>query len=602
MTNVYDAALTPEEERAMLQGFIEQGLSNKEIAKRYGIDASNISRKLKKYGLVCAKFKNAKCRKGQFQQPADQVERPQTQVDPPANEEGRSRKKGKARKTPIVPPSSVVAPPPITEEILTNPQKLQSILLSLSIQQMMTSQDSKWASVLLTLLDKTNALQKQPEQEVVVKYRRPTFLNEKQCKIIDTIVYSKKKIIMIEGDQRTGKSTCIWVALGEFVLNHDHFVQVDLMTGKGEQSERILRDLMKDQLLLEFNDNMISSYIKTKAVYFHKGSRIDTHETTVSDIKGSDAHLIWIDELDVAIKQSPEAVMSAIFVLRARKDLKCILSANMDKGAYLLLRDTLQKEEFRDDIEFVTLTKADSPHLQDTNNDVLLECISNAIVGEDFTQRRLHNVSTADGDMFDPAALRDAFETYAMFMVQCPTIERCILAIDPSGTGHKWGWFLGAFNRGVFWEMESGEIQMGMPDESGQKWSPERMEAFFMKFVRAHGAEVVIESNSGGGIMKTNLALKGARVTSQNFGSDNDVNSRSAYIQRARRLLDERVIVLRNQTLHSQLLIYAPTVKSEDRFKGDLADAFLHFCWRAVYLSNHNKKFEFINEDKGNGF
>ena len=278
------------------------------------------------------------------------------------------------------------------------------------------------------------------------------------------------------------------------------------MPGKGDQAKRILKDLTSDPLLAEVNNNLLKTVLPSgQYLQWFNGSRIDAHETTVNDIKGSDSHIIILEELDRAVIKAPQAVMSAIFTLRARTDLLVIMLANMDKGAYLLIREILMDPKWRDDVLFVTLTKKDSPHLQLAGNDPLLAALSNAICGEAFTQRRLENINTGSGDQFDHQTLKDAIDVYetllaSTFGTETPWLEvhYNIMSIDPSQTGHPFGYVIAGVQPSLIIEWESGMMQMGI-DKVGQKWSPDKINMFYYKKVKQYGIKLtIIENNNYG--------------------------------------------------------------------------------------------------------
>ena len=441
------------------------------------------------------------------------------------------------------------------------------------------------------------------QQQKLPPYRRPDFFNKKQCEIMDSITGGKYKIIMVEGDQRTGKSTLIFNAFHEIVLaRHPLQTQIDLMTGKGDQSKRIIKDLTKEILLSDINSNLLTTILPSgQYVGWFNGSRLDTHETTVDDIKGSDSHIIWLDELDRSILKNPEAVMSAIFTLRARTDLLVVMSANMDKGAYLLVREILMRPKWREQVKFVTLTKKDSPHLQLAGNDPLLKELSDAICGEAFTQRRLENINTGAGDQFDSQTLKDSIDVYESLFAttfRSPTpwyeVGFNVLSIDPSQMGHPFGWVIAGINPSLIIEWESGMMNMGM-DKVGQKWSPDRINMFFYKQIKDYGIKITaIENNTYGPALALYLQARKVNVILINRGADGSYNSVSNFLSVARAAFEDHIIAMKNLEARSQLGLYDQKLRSSNKHKGDLADAWINLIWVALgglaYISTKNMK------------
>jgi hypothetical protein len=206
-----------------------------------------------------------------------------------------------------------------------------------------------------------------------------------------------------------------------------------------------------------------------------------------------------------------------------------------------------------------------------------------ASMGEAFADAQLRNVVDMTGDCFDPVALQTAFETYDVFKqtTDLTLPDRTWLSIDPSGTGHAWGWFIGGLKNRTLFEIESGTLQMGT-GKDGHSVSPQTLNEFLLSKAKQWAVHTVVcESNTGGPAVQIYLQQHGRNVVSQNFGADGATNSRFAFIHLARKLIDQQQIVLANRDLYRQLIIYNPSKGSADKLKGDLADAFLHFCWIA---------------------
>ena len=493
-----------------------------------------------------------------------------------------------SQQPPIIPPNSAsnasttsITTPKDVPEIVEKTAELIQYYKSLGVKVSLNEVKG--------LLDDTGQLT--VEQSQIPSYRRPAFFNPKQNHIIDEIVSGKYKIIMIEGDQRTGKTTLWLDALHELVLEaHPKILQIDIMAGKGDQAKRILKDLTSDPLLAEVNNNLLKTILPSgQYLQWFNGSRIDSHETTVNDIKGSDSHIIILEELDRAVIKDPQAVMSAIFTLRARTDLLVIMLANMDKGAYLLIREILMDPKWRDDVLFITLTKKDSPHLQLAGNDPLLSALSNAICGEAFTQRRLENINTGSGDQFDHQTLKDAIDVYesllaSTFGTETPWLEvhYNIMSIDPSQTGHPFGYVIAGVQPSLIIEWESGMMQMGI-DKVGQKWSPDKINMFYYKKVKQYGIKLtIIENNNYGPALHLYLVARGVNAVLFNRGGDGKYNSVSNLLSVARAAFDDHIVAMLNLLGKQQLTLYDRLLKDKNKHKGDIADAWINLIWQAL--------------------
>ena len=426
-------------------------------------------------------------------------------------------------------------------------------------------------------------------------YKRPVVFHLKQHQLVDAIVNPIYKFIFCEGVQRVGKSTGVMAGLHEYTLKYpDQKLQFDLMCGKGDQARMILRNLMNDPIILRQNNKLLRT-ITNDYILWWNGTRLDAHETTIADVKGGDSVISWVDEFDVAMKKNPDAVSTLFLMQRAVKNMKIIMTANMDTGAYLMFQDLMKKESLkRDDICFISMYTKDAPHLMQSDNDELLSKVTDTLSGKAFTERRFQNIHSGSGDTFDVVALNDSFDIYETFLMtqgldinnpiqMAQKSDYVILAIDPSGGGHPFGWYVGGvFNRYLF-EIKSGMFQMGT-DDHGQNWTPDRVNMFFYKMVKElNVACVVLESNTYGPALGIYLEQRGIKVEYQNFGAEGKANDRENFISVTRAIYADHVIANRNIELKPQMVLYDPSEKEKNKKnrKGDLADAHIHFIWKA---------------------
>jgi hypothetical protein len=453
--------------------------------------------------------------------------------------------------------------------------------------------DPRWATILTNLMEKTNQLIIPPKKDEIHPYHRPVKFSPKQHLITDHMLSHLIKFLFVVGCQRGGKTTCIFNALTELVLSNTsgHPLQFDLMCGKGEQADRILRNAYYDQVIYENNIQQIPQVLSTKCIW-HDGSRLDTHETTVGDIKGSDADVVWIDEFDVAIKKDALAVQTAINTALAKPNMLIVMSSNQDQGMYQWIKQKFQEYALTSEkFAFVEIYPQDCPWLTEAGNIEVVTAVSNLLVGETTTKMRLENKFTGTGDQFDPESIHDAYAIYETLLAtdfKTPKpITECdyrILSIDPSGTGHPFGWILLGVKTQHIIDFQSGMMQMGY-DPSGQKWSGGRIDEFFLKICRENYVRcVVLENNTYGSGLIVFLQNHGIKVEVSVRGMEGTDNSLSNFIRVAHKVFEDRLIALQNPDLRGQLSIYDPLErgKGNNQFKGDIADALINGIWYCV--------------------
>ena len=271
--------------------------------------------------------------------------------------------------------------------------------------------------------------------------------------------------------------------------------------------------------------------------------------------------------------------------------MKGIFSANVDRGLFILLQDHFSKEALvRDDVKFFSIMNEDAPHAEAAGNDELLKGLSDILVGKSFTKMRLDNEFDGTGNQFDTADINDAYAIYETFRMQeglndknmATRPDYTILAIDPSNVGHPFGWFLGGLLNNYVFEIRSGMFQMGL-DDVGIKWTPERINLFMLKICKDyHVNQVVIENNTYGAALAIFLIQNGIKVEFQGFGGEGKSNDRENFISVVRTVFSQHCVALKNWELKPQLVIYDPIERTSEDYKGDIADAFIHFVWKAV--------------------
>lgn len=408
-------------------------------------------------------------------------------------------------------------------------------------------------------------------KQAPLKYDRPTFLNPRQNDIIDLI--QMYKIIFIEGDRRTGKSTAGWVAVTELVINGT--LKWDMWAGKEQSAIRLHHDMYRDPLLHAMNQKLVASHTAKKTKWIN-GGELNIHATTVIDSKGIGGDGIILEEFDQIIKKNPEAIAAIFAILRDKPDMKMILLANQGSGAYKLFKEIFKDKQFEKDIKFVTLTYEHSPHIQLAGNDPLISKVLKATMGTEYMKSQLANEESFEGEAFNAVRVSEAIESYDDFMKSMGnnTPIDAVIGVDP-GFAHATGVFCCGVYQGHIFEIESHQLY-------GKNTSEDSIKAVVTDMAKSYGAKIVCESNSGGLHWLRHWKNQGLYARAQNFASDSKPrDSRSYYMRQLKLLLEQHKFHFCNTDLRNQLLIYDPDKNKLDA-KGDLADAALHAIHRLL--------------------
>lgn len=435
-------------------------------------------------------------------------------------------------------------------------------------------------------------------------FMRPKVFHPKQHEIVDAWTNPLIKLLFCEGAQRSGKSTGNFEGIHELVLQSTRALKIILLAGKGGNkgqggSKQILHDMITDPILKENNDKMIVK-VQNGACWWENGTTLEARDLTVAAIKGSDADIVIIDELDVAIaggEVKRKAVVSAINTMLATPNFKLVLTANLDRGIYQLLRDELMDLE-EDFVKVIQITKEDCPHLLNSNvsaNSNVARVMSDVLMGKGFGDMRIDGIMSSLGDTFDMQAIKDAYDCYDTYLAQSDLPLLRAMALDPSGTGHPFGWVILGYDErtDTIVEIDSGMMQLGT-GKDGITWSPEKIDTFLLSKAKEHGVKYFSsESNSGGHQYIIKMKAAGIRsIICQWQGKDTSI-SHESFIKLTNHFLTERQILLKNPDLKKQLVIYDPA-KDKEQHKGDIADALLCCLWNLVggiqYIKKMNRQ------------
>jgi hypothetical protein len=275
--------------------------------------------------------------------------------------------------------------------------------------------------------------------------------------------------------------------------------------------------------------------------------------------------------------------------------MKIYMCANRDTGVYKILRDLLENSEneaIRRRCRFYTLTEEDSPHIAATGNDELIEPLMDALWGRDKTQEQLHNVESYSGEVFDAQALVDALNGYDEWMLDMGLCDaslqrtgirplRTVIGVDP-GFADATAITVESQYRDHVYEEESHEFHGR--NERGTEVSQEHIIQFIRALAVKYGAEICIESNSGGLWWAKALRAQGLRVTMSNFTTPGTGTDRESHIRLLNQLLESGRYHYRNERFRAQAVVYSLAEKGKraNADHGDLVDAKLHAIRRLL--------------------
>lgn len=484
--------------------------------------------------------------------------------------------------------------PKIPQLANANPDELLASITTMAMQKAMASDDPRWATLMITLMDKMKVI-KPPEQQQFTqlpKYSRPSELNPDQHEIIDAIVDDNTKLVFIEGDRRVGKSTVGFLGMCECILLGR--LRWDMWASKGDAARRLHRDMVNDPLTRDSVKDIIAQSISNRTNWYN-GGQLCIHDTTVADSKGIGGDGIIIDELDQVLLHNKEAFAAIIGILRDKPKMKVIFIANRDTGAYKLLREVLHDESIvHNSVRFFTLTSDRSPHIQKAGNDRIIGKLMTVAMGEAYTAQALHNRESHEGEVFNPDFLSKAYLNFDEWaLLYAPRNYQVYISIDP-GFGHATGIIGCAVSNDTYefrgtkyhliWELFSKAM-------AGSDYND--FNSSVVDYVCGHAKEclqyagctrvtVLTESNNSGLIWAQQIQNRGYTVVKDNFGRDTWWTAKTAYCDTVNYYLLAQMLHLRNLDLKSEMSIFSLKEGADDEHKGNITDALLHLVYIAA--------------------
>lgn len=420
--------------------------------------------------------------------------------------------------------------------------------------------------------DERHEFEVQPD---IISYTRPTLLNEKQHEIIDKGVVGSVKIIMIEGDRRTGKSTA-WFEIVKENIYEGRRTKWGLWAATAESCSKIHRDAVQDKKFWKWTEPLIMSHTATRTRFRVNDGLLETHATKMTDASGLQYEGIIIDEFHQVLKDNPEAFATIAGITRSEADLLIIMVCNRGTGAYEAFKDALQPLIKKGMAVFYTLMKDDTVHITEESDEVA-DILMRASMGDDFADRQLKNEASWSGDAFTPKMIIDSMNSYDFFMEGLgDNASMNVIGVDP-GFAHPTGVIVMGLWRGHIFELESMLLR-------GKDTSDERIKAIVAELAEGYGTtQIKCESNSGGlHWIKSWNDEYGLNAVAQNFhGTESHSFHRKNMIKGIRDLMLSHRVHFFNKDLKFQLLKYDPD-KDKNDSKGDLADAFIHACYALI--------------------
>ena len=397
-------------------------------------------------------------------------------------------------------------------------------------------------------------------------------MNPTQLKIIDAINNTKVKIIIIEGDRRTGKSTVVWVGMHEAVWD-GYIKNWGFWASTEKTATKIHNDMYSDQITWEQTSVLHRGHSAKKTQILDGITQVNA--TTISDSSGKAFQGIWLDEFHIMLKDNPETVATIAGIMRSEPDMKLIISCNKGSGAYEVLLEDFKPLIERGTCQFYTLEEKDCIHIEAEQNEVA-GILMKSSMGEEFAERQLRNKQSYTGEPFPPHLVVAAMNGYDAFMESDSVKGRAyhtVVGVDP-GFNHPVGVFVAGCFRGHFFELESMLIK-------GTDASEERIKTIIAELATDYSAEAIVcESNSGGLHWMKSWQQLGHVTMAQNFENNPvKVFDRKNMITTLQNLMKQNRLHICNKDLQTQLYKYNPD-KDKNDSKGDLADAFIHAMFR----------------------
>jgi len=429
-----------------------------------------------------------------------------------------------------------------------------------------------------------------PVQPLDIDGNEQIYLNERQQEIIDCMLDNKTRILLVEGDRRTGKTTAWYYGMLESMLEGTR-KKWGMWAATEQTCMKLHRDAVNDPKFFKYHGHLVKRFTAKHTDFIMEGCLLETHATKMSDASGLQYQGIIIDEFQQVIKDNAEAFATISGISRSEPDIKILLVCNQGGSVYRFFKKKMDKLIAKGLCKYFTLEEKDTVHITEEANEIC-ETLMEASMGSAFAKAQLKNIYNATGDTFNADSIEWAYTNYKMMKeLETPVPVKKIMGVDPSGAGHPFGWCIMATNSGgrFFWEIDSGEMELASElweVENGEKWTQERINAYLVsKAKENHVDMIVIESNMSGPAMRLKFLQNQLPCMIQNFGNPKTEMSRDNMIGITRTIMDSERMILRGEDLQNSLLKYDPDKETKAKRKGDSADAMIHAIYKLCELT-----------------
>ncbi|MHA1897414.1 MAG: hypothetical protein ACTSU2_08485, partial [Promethearchaeota archaeon] len=420
-----------------------------------------------------------------------------------------------------------------------------------------------------------------------IPYVRPP-LADKQYEMMDAL--DNYSIIFVEGDRRTRKTSTFYRWDFEYGLslanNGFDKTKTIFIAGSGKLAEAIIDDMVNSEYHKDIKKH-VSKTVKKEIQYFN-GHKLSVRNTTTSDTKGQDSHVVCVDEADEVFRNNPK-VIADLAATALTHDIKVVFLANRPKGedlaSFRSLTEVFYSEQFwveqmglsEEDakkvmgmIKYVKMDMKDIPEMNTEEfkpKKNLVAGIQRVTMGSEYYQSQLEGKDPIAGVNFLPENLSRAYNNYSIFVdrvLKGRYPEYVIVGVDPSGGDHPTGISVLGYLQGFVYEIESFQI------EGKENLDTDYIRKTILGKYRQYSANIVVcESNSGGKRLVNWLTNNGC--TAINYNIDKFGATHTDLINLMRFLLQKGRIFLKNPILKDQLKRYNPKKSRSTALKGDLA-------------------------------
>jgi len=393
-------------------------------------------------------------------------------------------------------------------------------------------------------------------------WTRPSCLSPKQHQIIDAISSKTIRIVFIDGDKRTGKSTAAWIGICENIWN-DTRTRWGFWAKTEKLAEKIHRDVKYDPITLKACQPLYLGMGSAQRTVFFNNGYIETGATeSENSFSGQAYQGVWIDECHSVIKSNPKTFAMIAMILRSEPHMKMVLSANQGGLEFQALKESLEEVIAPDQIAFFQLKKEDTTHITE-EADALVRVLVEASAGQDMAAQFLDNAVVREAGLYYPAP--KIYEAYQEF--DPPNLEQ----YDVVACGIDWGdnhdsaFCVLGFQGDEAFEEEI--VYLQHPDN-------EVIERTCVRLIREYPGIIFIWENSPLGSFVRNTLRK--RYPNVRFIDSGFSNYKQSYIDNTYIWLVDGDLHLKDGKLKRQLLSYVNDKKNDDGH-----DALCHCLYKA---------------------